>query len=276
MIDTTKNIQLFLGDCLEIMKEIPNESIDMILCDLPYGTSACSWDSIIDLDKLWIEYKRILKEKGNVVLFAQQPFTSILIHSNLEMYKYNWIWRKDNATNFMNSHYQPLKITEDICVFSFLGCSYNKKGNPIYNPQFFQGKAYRCKTGKHDNFSAVVREGSGGRKDIEGYETVSDGKRFPLNLIEFKRDKENFHPTQKPLELLKYLVKTYSNENELILDNTMGSGTTGVACKLLNRRFIGIELLEEYMKIAQERIKNTTLEIREKEDRQEEKKEEDR
>lgn len=248
-------IKIIQGDCLEVMKNIEDESVDMILCDLPYGTSACSWDSVIDLKKLWEQYKRIIKPQGAIVLFSQQPFTSILILSNLEMYKYNWVWEKENGTNFLNSHYQPLKVTEDICVFGKLGCSWNKQGNMQYFPQFEQGKPYTCISGKQKSDSAVVRGGAGGREEIDGHETISDGKRYPKNLIRFNRDKEKLHPTQKPLGLCEYLVKTYSSEGQIVLDNTCGSGTTALACKNLNRKCIGIELSEEYCKIAEARIK---------------------
>ena len=256
--------RLYLGDCLEVMKKIPDKKVDCIICDLPYGTSASSWDKAINSEKLWEEYKRIIKENKAVVLFSQQPFTTCLIHSNMSWWKYNWIWEKDNATNFMNAHYCPMKITEDICVFGTGATSFVKNGkNLIYNPQFGEGKAYRCRTGKHAHTdSAVVRAGKGGRADIEGYETINDGKRYPKNLIKFNRDKDKLHPTQKPVALLEYLVKTYTNENEIVLDNCMGSGTTGVACMNLNRKFIGIEKEEKYFNIAKERIEKAEREYK--------------
>ena len=251
----SKKYKLFLGDCLEEMKKIPDNFVDCIICDLPYGTSACKWDTVISLEALWKEYKRIIKPNRAIVLFAQQPFTTTLIYSNIKLWKYNWTWEKDNATNFLNSHYQPMKITEDICVFGEGATSYTKKGSTLfYNPQFSEGKPYKCATGKHDNNSAIVREGKGGREDIEGYVTVSDGKRYPKNLIKFNRDKEKLHPTQKPVGLCEYLIKTYTNEGEVVLDNCMGSGSTGVACMNTNRRFIGIELEEKYFNMAKERI----------------------
>jgi site-specific DNA-methyltransferase (adenine-specific) len=246
------DIQLYLGDCLKIMESIPDHSIDMILCDLPYGTSACKWDSIIPLTLLWPHYNRLIKETSAIVLFAQQPFTSILIHSNLANWRYNYIWKKDNATNFLNSHHQPLKITEDICVFSKVS---SQQIN--YHPQFGKGKPYVCLRGKQKNESAVI---TGDVHKIEGFKTESKGHRYPLNLIEFKRDTPKVHPTQKPVELCKWLISTFTKENDTILDNTMGSGSTGVAAKLLNRKFIGIEMEENYIKIASERIKNTKAE----------------
>ena len=248
------NANLYCGDCLEKLKEIPNESVDLILCDLPYGTTASSWDKMLPMDKLWEEYKRIIKPNRAIVLFSQQPFTSLLITSNIEMWKYNWVWEKDNGTNFMNSHYQPLKITEDICVFGEGATSYSTKGNLIYNPQMTEGKPYTLTSGQQKENSAVVR-GKEGRKKSGGYTTVNEGKRYPKNLIKFNRDKDKLHPTQKPIALCEYLICTYSNEGDVVLDNCMGSGTTGVACKNTNRNFIGIELNEEYFNLAKERIK---------------------
>ena len=243
------------GECLEEMGKLPDKSIDLILCDLPYGTTPASWDSRIPMDKLWEQYERIIKDNGVIALTSQQPFTSLLICSNLKIYKYNWIWEKDNGTNFLNSKFQPLKITEDICIFGRGATSFVKNGmNMNYNPQFTEGKAYSCKSGKQGNNSAVVRGGKGGREDVSGHITVNKGKRYPKNLIKFNRDKEKVHPTQKPVALMEYLIKTYTDEGDLVLDNCMGSGTTGVACKNLNRRFVGIELDEKYFEIAKERI----------------------
>lgn len=250
------NIKLILGDCLEVMKTIPDKSIDLVLTDPPYSTTPCDWDKAINLNDLW-GWLEGVKATTPIVIFSQQPFTSILISSMLEMYKYNWIWIKDSGTNFLNSHYQPLKITEDICVFGLAGCSYNPKRTLNYYPQFHQGKPYRCISGNQKDNSAVVRGGTGGREDVSGYETISDGKRYPNNVLYFKRDKEKLHPTQKPVELIKYLIKTYSKQGDTILDPFMGSGTTGVACKELDRNFIGIEISEKYFKIAERRINQT-------------------
>jgi len=249
--------KLLQGDCLEIMKDIPDKSVDLILCDLPYGTTPASWDSRIPMEKLWKQYERMVKDDGSIVLTSQQPFTSLLICSNLRLYKYNWIWEKDNGTNFLNSKFQPLKITEDICVFGRGATSFVKNGlNMNYNPQFTEGKAYTIKSGKQKSNSAVVRGGKGGREDVGGFETKSDGKRYPKNLIKINRDKYKLHPTQKPVALMEYLIKTYTSEGDLVLDNCMGSGTTGVACINLNRDFIGIELDEQYFKIAKKRIED--------------------
>jgi len=247
--------KIYNEDCLEGMKKIPDKSIDMILCDLPYGTSASSWDKILPMDKLWKEYERIIKPNRAIILFAQQPFTSLLISSNVKLWKYNWIWEKDNGTNFMNSHYQPLKITEDICVFGTGATSFVKSGeNLIYNPQFTQGKPYTIVSGNQKSDSAVVRGGKGGREDVGGYKTESDGKRYPKNLIKFNRDKDKLFPTQKPVALCEYLINTYSNENEIVLDNCIGSGTTAIACINANRKYIGFEIVKENYNLAQNRI----------------------
>lgn len=230
-------IDLRQGDCLEIMKDIPDKSIDLILCDLPYGTTRNKWDSIIPLDKLWDQYERIIKDTGAIVLFSQMPFTAELTHSNLKLFKYEWIWEKDNGTGFLNAKKMPLKIHENILVF------YKKL--PTYNPQMRTGfKPYKCKQGRHStNYGAYE----------QGYITESNGERYPIDIIEFKKD-SGLHPTQKPVALLEYLIKTYTNENDLVLDNCMGSGSTGVACINTNRNFIGIELDENYFNIAKERI----------------------
>ena len=250
-----ENITLLNGDCLKMMKEIPDNSIDMVLCDLPYGTSASSWDKKLPMNDLWNEYKRIIKHNRAIVLFSQQPFTSLLITSNIEMWKYNWIWEKDNGTNFMNSHFCPLKITEDICVFGNGATSFVKNGeNLIYNPQFSEGKPYSIISGNQKSNSAVVRGGKGGRDDVGGYKTESDGKRYPKNLIKFNRDKDKLHPTQKPVSLCEYLIQTYTNKGDVVLDNCMGSGTTGIACLNTNRKFIGMELDNTYFEVAKKRI----------------------
>lgn len=260
-----ENITLLNGDCLKMMKEIPDNSIDMVLCDLPYGTSASSWDKKLPMNDLWNEYKRIIKHNRAIVLFSQQPFTSLLITSNIEMWKYNWIWEKDNGTNFMNSHFCPLKITEDICVFGNGATSFVKNGeNLIYNPQFSEGKPYSIISGNQKSNSAVVRGGKGGRDDVGGYKTESDGKRYPKNLIKFNRDKDKLHPTQKPVSLCEYLIQTYTNEGDVVLDNCMGSGTTGIACLNTNRKFIGMELDDTYFEIAKKRIEEADIKIKSK------------
>ena len=235
------NINLYQGDCLEIMKQIKDKSIDMILCDLPYGTTACKWDVVIPFDELWEQYNRIIKDNGAIVLFGSEPFSSKLRISNLRMYKYDWIWKKTKAQGFLNSKKMPLKDYENICVFY--------KRLPVYNPQ---GIIYG--NFQNDRKSKYVKG-----EDIYGKEKefgISHMSNFPKQIIEFSNPsgKGQLHPTQKPVELLEYLIKTYTNENELVLDNCMGSGSTGVACKNLNRNFIGIELDENYFNIAKERI----------------------
>lgn len=228
---------LINGETIEEMANIPDKSIDMILADLPYGTTRNKWDSIIPLDKLWEQYNRIIKDNGAIVLFGQQPFSSILVSSNFKMYKYDWTWIKDAGTGFLNAKKMPLKDSETISVF------YKKL--PTYNPQMRVGfKPYTAKKGNH---------GTNYGSD-KGAVTVSNGERYPLTTIYFNRDKNKVHPTQKPVALLEYLIKTYTNEGDVVLDNTMGSGSTGVACANTSRYFIGIELDDGYFKIAEERI----------------------
>ena len=230
-------IDIRQGDCLELMKDIPDRSIDMVLCDLPYGTTRNKWDSVIPLNKLWEQYERIIKDNGAIVLFSQMPFSAELVHSNLKLFKYEWIWQKDNGTGFLNAKKMPLKIHENILVF------YKKL--PLYNPQMRTGfKPYKCKQGRHStNYGAYE----------QGHITESNGERYPIDIIEFKKD-SGLHPTQKPVALLEYLIKTYTNEGDIVLDNCMGSGSTGVACINTNRNFIGYELDEKYFEIAEKRI----------------------
>ena len=231
------NINLLHGDCLELMKDIPDGSVDMILCDLPYGVTRNKWDSVIPLDELWEHYKRVIKDNGAIALTAQTPFDKVLGVSNLDMLKYEWVWQKESGTGFLNAKKMPLKGHENILVF------YKKP--PTYNPQMRTGfKAYEIKKGHHGtNYG-----------DDKGATSVSNGERYPLTIVKFTRDKDKLHPTQKPVALFEYLIKTYTNEGDTVLDNCMGSGTTGVACKNLNRNFIGIELDDEYFEIAKRRI----------------------
>lgn len=231
-------MKLIHGDCLEEMKNIPDGSVDAIIADVPYGTTQCKWDSVIPLDLMWNELNRIVKQNGAVVLHAMQPFTSNLVSSNYRNFKYSWTWNKGQGTGFLNAKKQPLRNHEDITVF------YRKQ--PTYNPQMRTGcKPYTCKQGstKTENYGKQT-----------GALTVSNGERYPLTILEFKRDKEKIHPTQKPVALMEYLIKTYTNEGETVLDFTCGSGTTGVACKNLNRAFIGIEKERKYYDIAKARI----------------------
>jgi len=232
-------IDLIHGDCLEKMQDIESGSVDMVLTDPPYGTTACKWDSIIPLEPMWEQLKRVIKPNGAIVLMAQTPFDKVLGASNIRSMKYEWIWAKPQGTGHLNAKKMPLKCTENALVF------YDRP--PTYNPQMRKGfKPYRCKSGRQsENYGDQV-----------SVETVSDGERYPLNLIEFNKDKDKEHPTQKPVALMEYLIKTYTNEGETVLDFTMGSGTTGVACKNLNRSFIGIEMDDKYFEIAKNRIES--------------------
>lgn len=237
-----ENINLIQGDCLELMKEIHDKSIDMVLCDMPFGTTRNDWDKEISLEPLWEQYKRICKDNASIVLFSQMPFTATLITSNPKMFRYEWIWEKAQGTGFLNANKMPLKIHENILVFY--------KALPTYNPQKTAGIPYhktRCENsssnyGKHTTHESVSM----------------DGSRYPIDVIKFPQvnctSEEKLHPTQKPVPLLEYLIKTYTNENETVLDNCMGVGSTGVACLNTNRKFIGIELDETYFNIAKERI----------------------
>ena len=231
------NVVLLKGNCLELMKDIPDKSIDMILCDLPYGTTACKWDTVIPFDKLWKQYNRIIKDNGAVVLFGKQPFTSKLIISNIKNFKYSLVWVKDNHDNPLMAKKRFLNITEDVCVFYKKQCKYNPQGIIEINKMTKQGRG--------ESLS---------QKNKRKNEYLQTYTNYPKNILKFKRDLPNIHPTQKPVTLLKYLIKTYTNEGDMVLDNCMGSGSTGVACKKLNRKFIGIELDENYFNIAKERI----------------------
>ena len=239
------------ADCLEAMKYIADKSIDMVLCDLPYGqhgTTACKWDTIIPFEPLWQQYKRIIKDNGAIVLTASQPFTSALVMSNPDMFKCTWVWNKTKATNYVKARQMPMKYHEDILVFG--------KNKLVYNPQMETGKPYVKKA------VSVAKEGTvfiDTRKigDIN----INTGTRFPSSIIKISNDNHNsLHPTQKPVALLEYLIRTYTNEDMLVLDNCMGSGSTGVACVNTNRKFIGIEMDEKYYDISCKRIKNAIIE----------------
>lgn len=235
-IEGIKLINLMKGDCLERMKEIESGSVDMILTDPPYGTTACKWDSIIPLEPMWEQLKRIIKPNGAIVMTAQQPFTTTLISSNMSMFRYTWIWDKGYSTGFVNANKMPMKGFEDVCVFY--------KRLPTYNPQ---GLTEVNKLNK--------RKAAGETVNCNGlensYETKFTG--YPKGKIATKKEK-TMHPTGKPLALMEYLIKTYTNEGETVLDFTMGSGTTGAASKNLGRNFIGIEMDDNYFEIAKERI----------------------
>jgi DNA modification methylase len=322
--------KVYNEDCLIGMSRIADKSVDMILCDLPYGTTACAWDTIIPLQALWKQYKRIISPKGSIVLTASQPFTTVLIASNLNWFCYSWIWEKESGSNFLSAKYMPLKNHEDVLVFSssndlgtneelrqyfyeekikggftnkqvneMLGYAttgsgmaghYFKKdkeqfiipnetdykklqetgffGKPYddieelysgglnkktYNPQMRAGKGYTAKQGRG---SEVY-----GNKD-NAVITINTGERYPLTVLEFQRDKDKIHPTQKPVALFEYLIKTYTNEGETVLDNCMGSGTTAIACINTNRNYIGFEKEEKYYNIIQDRIKKHTPQLK--------------
>ena len=238
-------MELIQGDCLEVMKNIPSASVDMILCDLPYGTTRNKWDTCLNLSKLWEQYKRIIKDNGAIVLFSQMPFTAALVMSNPKMFRYEWIAEKSLATGFLNAKRMPMKAHENILVF------YKKL--PTYNAQMTKGKPY-----------SITRRDIGGQylHNFESIETKNEGTRCPRDVL---RDLwqpycggKMYHPTQKPVPLLEYLIKTYTNEGDTVLDNCMGSGSTGVACVNTKRDFIGVELDENYFDIARRRINDTT------------------
>ena len=243
-------IKLIKGDCLEVMKTIESGSIDAIITDPPYGTTCCKWDSVIDFDLMWEQLNRIIKPNGAIVLFSAQPFTSALIMSNPKMFKYTWVWEKSKATGFLNSKIRPLVAHEDIVVFA--------KNKPPYNPQMTIGSAYNKgvlkKQTENDVYADFDRQ----------VEVKSEGLRCPRSVQYFKTaesEGKTFHKTQKPLALCEYIINTYTNENETVLDFTMGSGTTGVACKNTNRNFIGIEMDENYFNIASDRIKENEYKL---------------
>ena len=239
------NLWLMKGDCLERMKDIPDRSVDMVLCDLPYGTTDCKWDVVIPFEPLWEQYKRIIKDRGAIVLFGSEPFSSYLRMSNIKQYKYDWVWKKNAGSNFAQVKYQPMKEHEMVCVFN----------SGFYYPQMQE----RAESGKKMIQIGVKSRASIG-DDVyaganKGYDNSGQNPelRVPSSVQNFKRER-GLHPTQKPVALLEYLIKTYTLEGETVLDNCMGSGSTGVACVNTNRNFIGIEKDPEYFKIAEKRI----------------------
>lgn len=328
-------MQLYQGDCLKIMNDIPDKSVDMILCDLPYGTTNCKWDSVIPFEPLWKQYKRLIKKTGVIVLFSSQPFTTALINSNLSWYKYNWYWKKNNKTGALNSKVQPMRCVEDICVFyqtsnvdntgcypktrSYLQEERKKAGltlsefkrllnSHMTSHYFTNGSQFTLpsktayeklqSTGffntSYEDLKSLYDSERGGRdvsdtksvtynpqgliklnkhiinkanKVAEVYsvkksDSIQHYTNYPCHLLEFNNNDKRVHPTQKPLELLKYLIRTYTDEGETVLDNCMGSGSTGVACINTKRDFIGIELSKKYFEIAKNRIEaamNSTL-----------------
>ena len=242
-------MQLYNGDCLEIMKDIPDKSIDMILCDLPYGTTACKWDVVIPFDKLWEQYNRIIKDNGAIVLFGGEPFTSKLINSNIEMFKYNWYWNKNSSSGFVNAKLKPMNTIETISVFSKGKTSNGNKNNMPYYPQGLKPYNKMAKRGNKPG-----KENTYYRPSTKDNCNFQEWTNYPKNYLEFNYQKNAVHPCQKPTDLLEYLIKTYTYENETVLDNCMGSGSTGVACVNTNRDFIGIEKEKKYFEIAKNRI----------------------
>lgn len=231
-------MHLVLGDCLEHMKEIESGTVDMILCDLPYGTTCCSWDVVIPFENLWVEYERVIKPNGAIVLFGSHPFSAVLACSNLELFRYEWIWEKPAATGFLNADKQPLRAHENILVFY--------KCLPTFNPQKTFG--HERKKSKRKNIGSAHY---GKQLNIKDYDST---ERYPRTVQVFSKDYPSIHDTQKPVALCEYLIRTYTNAGELVLDNTMGSGTTGVACVNTRRRFIGIEKDDYIFNEAKERI----------------------
>ena len=248
--------KVFLGDCLEIMPQLPDGIFDMILCDLPYGTTACKWDDIIPFEKLWEQYSRLIKPNGAVVLTASMPFTAALVMSNVEMFRYRWIWDKKIGANFQLAKLQPMNTVEDICVFSKAKTANGAKLNMAYypiktkrdKPITYGGRPSTETLNKH-NMGVLFNE-DGTKK------TYTD--KYPTSILPFDKEK-GFHPTQKPVPLFEYLIKTYTNEGELVLDNCAGSGTTGVACKNTNRHYTLIEKDEKYYDGILKRLKQIQL-----------------
>ena len=246
-------ITLLKGDCLELMKELPDNSVDMVCCDPPYATTSIEWDKLLDFDKMWEQYGRIVKPKGVIVLFGSQPFSAQLICSKLNWFRYELIWNKNKCGSPGLAKYRPMKTHENVLIF------YKDSGG-TYNPQMEVGEPYARKSKNP--------EGYVGRKNDHGYgmkprtEFENKGTRYPKSILNISRDfsaQQQVHPTQKPVPLCEWLVRTYSNEGDTVLDNCMGSGSTGVACVNTNRRFIGIEMNDEYFDICQERIHNPLL-----------------
>ena len=238
-------VQLFQGDCMELLEGVPDKHVDLILCDLPYGTTKNKWDTPIPLEKLWEQYERVIKDAGAIVLTAQTPFDKVLGASNLNLLRYEWIWEKTSATGHLNAKKMPMKAHENILVF------YKKL--PTYNPQKTLGHTRKVSTAAHKRNSK--KTSNWGDHGLSSYDST---ERYPRSVLTFPTDKQKsaLHPTQKPVALMEYLIKTYTNAGDLVLDNCMGSGSTGVAAKQLGRQFIGFELDSNYFEIAKQRIED--------------------
>lgn len=244
------DIKLYKGDCLEIMRQIPDKSIDLIVCDPPFGTIACEWDNILDFKEMWAQYERIIKDDRAIVLFGSGQFTHKLISSNEDLYRYKWIWYKSKRGNFVNAKNRPMTAYEEAMVFSKATTANGSKNKMLYNPQGLISKT----TIRHDN---GTRFGTmAGKRPSHQEVTISEFTNYPCDVLEFASEPNPLHPTQKPVALIEYLIRTYSNEGDVVLDNCMGSGTTGVAAMRSKRDFIGIELDEGYFEIAKNRIEN--------------------
>jgi site-specific DNA-methyltransferase (adenine-specific) len=242
--------KLLEGDCLELMPTLEDKSVDMILCDLPYGTTACKWDTIIPFEPLWAEYERIIKDNGAIVLTASQPFTSRLINSNINLFRYELIWEKEQGTNFFSANKMPLKSHENVLIYY--------KQLPNYNPQMELSDTKWTKRDTGKSFNQII-----GQQEKQQYKESKGKYRYPKSIMRFDRPKQKgVHPTQKPVALFEYLIKTYTNEGDLVLDNCAGSGTTGVACHNLNRNSILIEQEPEYIQVIKDRMDKTILEGR--------------
>lgn len=242
---------IYNEDCLVGMSRIPDKSIDMILCDLPYGKSACKWDTVIPFDRLWQHYSRIAKDNAAIVLFSDEPFTSNLVRSNYKSFRYKWIWAKTKGSNFQSARKMPMKHHEEILVF------YRKL--PTYNPQWWYSAPYKAEDRKRTRDSEWLGSKSsekyrGSIRDFVKTAGSEDGRRYPMSILVFSADEPRQHPAQKPVPLLEYLIKTYTNEGEVILDNCFGSGSTLVAAANTNRRYIGFELEPKYFEIAKQRL----------------------
>lgn len=249
------DIKLYNGDCLEVMRSIPDKSIDLIVCDPPFGTIACEWDNIIDFKELWSQYERIIKDDRAIVLFGSGQFTYKLISSNEDLYRYKWIWYKTKRGNFVNANNRPMTAYEEIMVFSKAATANGSKTKMLYNPQGLIPKT----TVRHDNGS---RFGTmAGKRPSHQETTISEYTNYPCDVLEFASESSPQHPTQKPIPLIEYLIRTYSNEGDTVLDNCAGSFTTAIAAMNANRNFIGIELEKKYFNIGVERVKNRAAQI---------------
>ena len=260
--------KLYNGDCLEVMDRLINEGVkvDAIICDPPYGTTACKWDTVIPFDDMWERLNKLIKPNGAIVLFGSEPFSSALRMSNIENYKYDWVWEKNTGSNFLQANYQPIKRHEIISVFGEYPVSYTKSGLKLnYNPQMNEnGKVYSDR--KDQDIQVGLKSWQNRMSKDYKFKRNNNKGTFPISILEFKGVlKGRTHPSEKPVDLLEYLIKTYTNEGDLVLDFTMGSGSTGVACMNTNRKFIGIELDENYFDIASKRIEEAFFNAQNKE-----------